>query len=229
MRNNSIKKLGVLVANVKCNANCSFCAGKQHRTNKPFNYELFEKILIDNKNSIEELSISGGGEPLMHPDNILKILEIANNYNIKKIKLYTNGILLKSSIDFLIKCKNMGLTHLYVTVHNVDPNKSKLTLNTKFLPPTMLEIKEIEKLTGLNIRINIPLFKDGISTVEDLEEMKNHLNKIGLNNISYWVIRDGNDKRDVDLASIFNLPEPVYDKTKQTLFPNGELRFDWCN
>lgn len=105
----------------------------------------------------------------------------------------------------------MGLTHLYVTVHNVDPNKSKLTLNTKFLPPTMLEIKEIEKLTGLNIRINIPLFKDGISTVEDLEEM------------------DGNDKRDVDLAPIFNLPEPVYDKTKQTLFPNGELRFDWCN
>lgn len=81
----------------------------------------------------------------------------------------------------------------------------------------------------LNIRINIPLFKDGISTVEDLEEMKNHLNKIGLNNISYWVIRDGNDKRDVDLAPIFNLPEPVYDKTKQTLFPNGELRFDWCN
>jgi len=225
---NSIRKLGVLVANEKCNANCSFCAGRQHRTNNPFDYELFEKILIDNK-TIEELSISGGGEPLMHPDKILKTLEITNNYNIKKIKLYTNGILLKSSIDFLIKCKNMGLTHLYVTVHNIDPNKSKLTLNTNFLPPTMLEIKEIEKLTGLNIRINIPLFNGGISTLDDLNKALNTLKRFGLNNVSYWVIRDNNDKRDKNLGSIFNLLEPKYDETKQTLFPNGELRFDWCN
>jgi hypothetical protein len=93
----------------------------------------------------------------------------------------------------------------------------------------MAKLKDIENITNLVIRINIPLFKGGISTVNDLEKIKNSLNKIGLNNISYWVIRDNSDKRDMDLVPIFNLPEPIYDETKQTLFPNGELRFDWCN
>lgn len=224
-----IKKLGVLVANNQCNANCSFCAGRQHRTNKPFDFNLLKSIVLDNKDTIEELSISGGGEPLLYLDEIDRTLYTLRDFNFKKIKLYTNGILLESHIDYLKKWKKLGLTHLYVTVHNIDPNKSKQTLKTKFLPPTMAKIKEIENITNLIVRINIPLFKDGISTVEDLEEMKSNLNKVGLYNIAYWVIRDNNDKRDIDLASIFNLPEPIYDETKQTLFPNGELRFDWCN
>jgi len=224
-----IKKLGVLVCNKGCNASCSFCAGKQHRTQNSFKFDLFKSIVKDNKDTIEELSISGGGEPLLQPSNIYRTLHTIREFKIRKIKLYTNGILLKDSIELLKDWKNMGLTHLYVTVHNINPKISQSTLHSKELPPTMEEIKEIEKITNLIIRINIPLFKDGINTPDQLKDMICHLDEIGLNNVSYWVIRDNNDKRDTDLSPLFNLPEPIYDETKQTLFPNGELRFDWCN
>ena len=59
--------------------------------------------------------------------------------------------------------------------------------------------------------------------------MKNALYNSGLTNISYWIIRMNDDTRDSDLKPVFNLDEPVYNNIKQTLFPNGELRFDWCN
>jgi len=226
-----IRKLGVLVANKGCNANCTFCAGKQHRTQNDFNFERFQMILIENE-YVEEISISGGGEPLLQPNNIENTLFSIKQLSLpklKKVKLYTNGILLNDSIEKLKFWKMLGLTHLYITVHNVDPKKSQITLKSAQLPPTMEEIVEIGKLTGLSIRINIPLFKEGISTINDLYNMRDHLLKVGLDNISYWVVRDNTDKRDSELSSIFNLEEPVYDQTKQTLFPNGELRFDWCN
>lgn len=225
-----IKKLGVLVCNKGCNANCSFCAGKQHRTQQDFDFKYLQSILIENNTTLEEVSISGAGEPLLQPENISEVLHIIkhSNLNLKKIKLYTNGTLLEKSIKRLIWWRKLGLTHLYVTVHNIDPNKSKVTLKTNDQPPTMSEIKEIEDLTGLIVRINIPLFKEGINTPEELNDMINNLRQIGLNNVSYWVIRDNNDKRDRNLSPVFNLPESAYDYTKQTLFPNGELRFDWC-
>lgn len=224
-------KLGVLVCNKGCNANCSFCAGKQHRTKTPFDFNRFESILKENRN-IQEISISGGGEPLLQPEDISKTLDIikqSNLPNLKSIKLYTNGILLKESISFLKMCKSKGLTHLYVTVHNIDPEISRTTLHSKELPPTMEEIRYIGEETELLIRINIPIFKEGINTIEKLNEMKNALYNSGLTNISYWIIRMNDDTRDSDLKPVFNLDEPVYNNIKQTLFPNGELRFDWCN
>jgi hypothetical protein len=93
----------------------------------------------------------------------------------------------------------------------------------------MDQIRKIGDDINLQIRINIPLFKEGINNVSALNEMKNKLNDYGLNNISSWVIRNNDDKRDSDLKKVFNFEEPVYNETKQTLFPNGELRFDWCN
>jgi uncharacterized Fe-S cluster-containing radical SAM superfamily enzyme len=222
-----IIKLGVLVANKGCNANCSFCAGKQHRTNEPFDFNLFEKILNDNKD-IQEISISGGGEPLLQPENITQTLYLIKKSdlpNLKSIKLYTNGILLNQSYIYLNSWKKWGLTHLYITVHNIDPKISQTTLQSKNLPPTMDQIRKI----GDDINLQIPLFKEGINNVSALNEMKNKLNDYGLNNISSWVIRNNDDKRDSDLKKVFNFEEPVYNETKQTLFPNGELRFDWCN
>ena len=221
-------KLGVLVCNKGCNANCSFCAGKQHRTQNPFDFNRLKSILNENRN-IQEISISGGGEPLLQPENIYRTLHTIREFNIKKIKLYTNGILLKDSIELLKDWKNMGLTHLYITVHNTNTEISRTTLHSKELPPTMEEIRKIGEDTNLLIRINIPLFKEGINTIDKLCEMKNTLYNSGLPNISYWVIRKNDDTRDSDLKPVFNLDEPVYNNTKQTLFPNGELRFDWCN
>lgn len=224
-----IKKLGVLVCNKGCNANCSFCAGKQHRTQNSFDFNLLKSIVTDNKDTIEELSISGGGEPLLQPENIYRTLHTIREFKFKKIKLYTNGILLKDSLELLKDWKNMGLTHLYVTVHNTDPKIAQTTLHSKELPPTMEEIRKIGEDTNLLIRINIPLFKEGINTINKLCEMKETLYSSGFVDMSYWVIRMNDDTRDSDLKPVFNLDEPVYDNTKQTLFPNGELRFDWCN
>jgi MoaA/NifB/PqqE/SkfB family radical SAM enzyme len=226
-----LKKLGVLVVNNVCNANCSFCAGKIHRTKSFFNCERFEEVLENNK-EIEEILISGAGEPLTDPLGITEALitiEKQKLKNLTKVKLYTNGILLPSRISNLEMWKQLGLTSLYVTIHNLDPLVSQKSLNSIMPPPSPQEIIKIAKQVGIEVRANIPISYETISTQEELTKTTENLLALGFQQVCAWVIRDKNDKRIPELVKLFNIPETTYDETKQTLFPNGELRPDWCN
>lgn len=223
-----LKKLGFMVANSKCNANCSFCAGKIHRTMKPPNFELFKTILEDSPD-LMEVTISGAGEPLLHYDNILKTLEILQSFsNITKIKLYTNGINLQTYKLDLEKYKEYGLTHLYMSIHSMDMEENKYSFSTAGTPTSVVEFKYICDQIGLIGRLNILLIQGLIDTPVKLNKIIKTCDKLSLL-YNYWGIRDINDQRESWVYEQFpNLPSNKYDESNKTLFPNDILLSSWC-
>jgi MoaA/NifB/PqqE/SkfB family radical SAM enzyme len=77
----------------KCNLKCSFCSCKKRNKNDELSLDQI-KTLCDDLEFLgcKSTTITGGGEPLMHPD-IKQITECLCEHNIK-IGFVTNGILL---------------------------------------------------------------------------------------------------------------------------------------
>ena len=76
-----------------CNLNCSFCSCADRDKKKQLSLEQIIKIIcICAQRGAKAMTITGGGEPLLHPD-INKIINYASGIGIKS-GLVTNGILL---------------------------------------------------------------------------------------------------------------------------------------
>lgn len=91
-----------------CNLNCSFCSFKNRDKRQQLNYESVTDIVnIFISLGMEALTLTGGGEPLCHPD-INKILLFCKERNVKT-GLITNGFLLdaldKESLEALTWCR----------------------------------------------------------------------------------------------------------------------------
>jgi len=78
----------------KCNFNCPMCSCSEREKQLQLSLEDINKIIkVMYRYGLKSVTITGGGEPLMHPD----INEIINMFSKKDIKvgLVTNGSLLK--------------------------------------------------------------------------------------------------------------------------------------
>lgn len=84
----------------KCNMNCNFCSCRNRNKSDELSLQQISQLCKNLKTlGCKSVTITGGGEPLMHP-NIQNILELFTNNHIK-IGLVTNGLLLNklTSID----------------------------------------------------------------------------------------------------------------------------------
>lgn len=75
-----------------CNASCTFCYMKEKKEDNKKEFIDFNNLKdIIKNNNFDEIEITGGGEPTLHPQisNIIKMIKTIkpNTY----IKLYTNG------------------------------------------------------------------------------------------------------------------------------------------
>ena len=77
----------------RCNLNCKFCSCSNRDKSLELSLEQIKTLCKDLRDlGCKSATITGGGEPLMHP-NIHEVLKLISNYNIK-IGLVTNGLLL---------------------------------------------------------------------------------------------------------------------------------------
>jgi molybdenum cofactor biosynthesis enzyme MoaA len=224
-------KLGFMVANKRCNANCSFCAGKVHRTDTPPPFDRFIEILHDSPN-LREVTLSGAGEPMLHLPEVFHALNILRWYpNVQKIKLYTNGTCSRQEqwdLDNLQRLRNSGLTHMHLSVHHLDPHRNRQSLQSSTLAINLFDFARRLALVELQGRVNCLLIKGLIDTPEKLGVVRGLCDMLGLE-CAAWGVRGTDDKReDWAKATFPDLVDPVYDETKQTLFPDGTLRHDWC-
>ncbi len=149
-------KLYLIPIQNACNADCFYCITK-HRNNKCFGEQLNLKHLNKlNKLPINKIEITGGGEPLLHP----QINQIINQAAIKApIQLYTNGALLKKINPFTIK--KLKEVCLSLSHHNSEINKSIMGIerDDKYL-------SKISKV--LPIKLSLVLCQSGISNISSL-------------------------------------------------------------
>jgi molybdenum cofactor biosynthesis enzyme MoaA len=264
----NLKSLSIFVGTGNCNANCQHCAGLPFRKDSPkqdgdINKELiYETVKKCYKLGARRLSISSSGEPTLSPISITKTLELIHDceqegIQFNPINLYSNGIRIGEDKAFTKTClplwKDLGLTTVYLTIHNINEKKNAKIYGVKNYPNLKLIISRI-KNAKLAIRANLVLSKNTINTFKDFEITVKHLNSMGVENVSAWLIRDSEDKVDKNLSpdkkEIYKIKQwikknkvedkirllvgkksrQVYQKgEKLTLFPDGTLTNIWCN
>ena len=263
----TLKSVSLFIGSNRCNGNCSHCAGLIHRQFAPdddgiIDDQLIRKTLIEcYDKGARSLSISSSGEPTLSPKSITKTFEIVKDLEeecrkFDKINLYSNGILIGEDENFcdeyLPIWNYCGLTHIYITVHNIDSKRNAKIYGIKKYPDLKVIFSRIHKY-GIKIRANIVLSKNNIGTVRDFSRIVMDLAYIGADSISAWSVRDKNDNIDKELApsdseldmmqnwiDLSNVSDRVVlhrekdqllykEEKKLTLFPDGTLSNTWCN
>lgn len=97
-----------------CNLNCPFCSCDSRNRNEKLSYKDIKTIMVKAKNcGCKAVTITGGGEPLLHP-KINSIINFINSLDIK-IGLVTNGTQLHKlsdeSINHLTWCRISHADH----------------------------------------------------------------------------------------------------------------------
>lgn len=106
------KKIYVEITN-NCNLNCSFCS-LDNREKRELSLQEFDKILNKIRHYTSSIYLHVKGEPLLH-SNFDKILDITKKYNIK-VKITTNGTLLKQRTNILQKYDN--IRQINISLHS---------------------------------------------------------------------------------------------------------------
>lgn len=237
----------VIVGDNSCNANCKHCGGKINR-GEGYNLNLLTEFLIDRyKSTARYFTISSGGEPTLFPNEITSILEIVNNLsniNMKysQVNLYSNGIKFGEKETYCKKYlplwKSLGLTHIYLTVHDLDSKKNAEIYGIENYPKLDDIIFRISN-NDIKIRANIILSKNIVSTLENFKILVDGLYKKGISEISAWPIRGRDGKVNInELPLDYELIKNYADtrgisfaklKNRQTLFSKDNISDTWCN
>lgn len=91
----------------KCNLQCEFCWGPNHRIKDLLNTEDWKSLLLYLKKNGTKAIVITGGEPLLRKD-IIDIVKYAKSLKLR-ITLSTNGILLKEKIEILNYIDELGI------------------------------------------------------------------------------------------------------------------------
>jgi len=154
----------------RCNLDCKMCPRSRYGI-KPMDMSLgaFKKIL-DKLSSVKEITISGWGEPLLHPD-LEKVIDYCLEEG-KKIKLTTNGLLINdANLKYLIK-----IDEITFSIDQLDDDKH-LTLGHC----QKIAIENIRKLAGqrigkkLHIRIQSVYYRENKRDILEIIKMAKEL------------------------------------------------------
>jgi hypothetical protein len=170
-----------------------------------------------------------------------------------QVNLYSNGIYIGTDemfcATFLPEWRRDGLTHIYLTVHSLDPVENAKIYGVKSYPDLGLIVYRIHK-AGLKVRANVVLNTNAIGTYEKFVLATAELGRIGFDSCAAWCLRNEADEVDARTAPsneeldkmeewqrmpVGSSPSQSTEKRsvvmegdKLTLFPDGTLSNHWC-
>jgi len=263
----TLNSLSLFVGTSECNGKCGHCAGVPLRKYVPKEDGIIDSDLIYQTiktcydSGARYLSISSSGEPTLSPLSVTKTLELVDKckyegIQFSPINLYSNGIRIgeeKSFCDtYLSLWRNLGLTTVYVTVHDVNEKENARIYGVESYPSLDRVLSRIHG-ADLLVRANLVLNKRTIGTFDKFVSTIEELERKGVDCISAWPIRDKEDKVDIKLSpleeELDRMERWVEDQNpkhkirllrekskvayqtgqKLTLFPDGTLSNTWCN
>lgn len=151
-------KLYIIPLQATCNAKCVFCITK-YKKETCFGDKLDLKDMRKVKDlETDKIEITGGGEPLLHPD-IEKIIEISARK--APTQMYTNGALMRR----LKKKTARKLSRLCLSrSHHLDWVNEKI-MGIKY------DLKTIKEVSNeVPVKLSVVACRSGIATAKDLEE-----------------------------------------------------------
>ena len=170
-----------------CNARCKFCSNEANKNYGDLDLVELKNILDQVHDKISRFSISGG-ETLLYPEKLEKLLDLLDNYNIR-ITLNTNGVFLKDNVDLLNKYNN--IESIQLSRHHYLDDKNNSVFQVKTIPfNEVIEIKE--KLNG-DLRINCLLIKDYIDSKEEVVKFLEETSKSEISQVGFISMMKVND------------------------------------
>ncbi|MBT4723170.1 radical SAM protein [Candidatus Falkowbacteria bacterium] len=147
----------------KCNFNCKMCQRFDLKVDiKQMEIDTFETI-ISKLNPIENIILTGWGEPLLHP-NLIKMIKLCKAKD-KKVRFTSNGALLH---DQLIKdLINSGLDEITFSVEEIDPSENSIGHDSS---QQIGKIKRFLEINKGQVKVNIQtvLQKDNQEKIIDI-------------------------------------------------------------
>jgi sulfatase maturation enzyme AslB (radical SAM superfamily) len=194
-----IYSVSALVGSSKCNANCSFCAAKDLRkdavTDNKMPHTFKSALKLSARYGGWSLSLTGSGEPTCSPKAVTNALieyqECANQgAYFPNVNLFTNGILIGDDNfcdEWLPKWKELGLTAIAVSIHNIDEIDQAKTYGIKEYPSFEKIFNNIRR-HGLQCRATILLRKGAIDDANTYYKAIETLRFYNVNNITSWCV-----------------------------------------
>lgn len=256
----ALESLSLLVGTAQCNAHCDHCAGIPIRRDAPKEDEIDDaKIYATLRECYAKgaraLSLSSSGEPTLSPNSVTRTLELVERCAgegmiYRPVNIYSNGIRIGEDEGFANKnlpfWRKLGLTNVYITVHDLDERENARVYRIERYPPLKLILERIHR-AGLRMRANLILNKETIGTFEKYALTVQGLENLGVDAISAWPIRDLRNNVDwtkaPEIEELTKMREwaagranakvvgldRIREERKLLLSQDGRLSGEWCN
>lgn len=203
-----------------CNYQCTFCCWHNEPLDEhsiqllpPYYYEMIISALINSGANRAHLT---GGEPLALPRKELCdiISAISNESRLNEFYITTNASLLDE--DYCKSLYKAGLRKLHVSIGAENNKKYRQYAN-----PGSKEINLDAILTKLkiaienqiSIRVDVPISSDGIHNYEQLMQLVERLEIIGVTDLSYFKLHKTAENKAI-FSKLFN-PDMIYNITQK--------------
>ncbi len=168
-----------------CNASCLFCANEQSKDFGTINLKKLEYVIsyLKEHHILHGISITGG-EPMMNPDIIFKILDMAYRIDPNmEVQVSTNGYNLLRFLDYQDVNK---LESIHISRHHYDDEKNKEIFHSSTIATTEDIARLQEELDDKRIiNINTIVMKDYISNLREIRRMLDYASRIGVYKVGF--------------------------------------------
>lgn len=149
----------------RCNLTCPVCFANANAAGYLYEPDLDQirvmlKALRDERPVDTRVVQFSGGEPTIHP-RFFEILAMAREMGFTHIQAATNGIMIGSSLEFAQKCKENGLSTLYLQFDGVTDDVYRKTRGEPLFEKKMQCIENCRK-AGMKI-VFVPTIVKGIN------------------------------------------------------------------
>mgnify|MGYP002749316575 CR=1 FL=1 len=210
-----------IMINENCNQRCPYCFAAEFVNIRQNNisYQAFVKAVDfviddDDKNFRGRIGIIGG-EPLLHPEFDKFITYLINKEQIKRITIFTNGVLIKEHLEVLLNDK----VTLLINVNSIeDVGKNNYYKTEEAIDLLVNKYGKKNHLTiGLNIYKNM-----------DYSFFINMAEKYNLNRVRLSIVVPAYGTQKKGLRHFMELKDTVLKLTKGLLVRDIKFKFD-CN
>jgi uncharacterized radical SAM superfamily Fe-S cluster-containing enzyme len=164
----------------RCNLTCPVCFANANAAGYLYEPDMDQvrvmlQALRDEKPVDGRVVQFSGGEPTVHPQ-FVEILEMAKGMGFTHLQAATNGILLAASLEFTQRCKQAGLSTLYLQFDGVTDDVYRKTRGEPLFEKKMQCIENCRK-AGIKI-VFVPTIVKGLN-----DHQLGDILKVAINNV----------------------------------------------
>lgn len=174
----------VLPVRVACNCDCKFCFSKSSISTLKDEVTDWKSMDLDQyfrwarANGATRLVATGGGEPLLKPEDTLYIIQQGRSY-FNEIALFTNGSYLTNELTENLKMG--GLSYICYSRHHFEDKENRELMGEQ--APLLEEF--FNKARGLKIRATCVMAKGFIDTTEKVWQYIEKFKKFGIREFTF--------------------------------------------